>query len=468
MMNILPLFDRIGCYGCFITNETEAYDALKNIDTLEQNNYNIYILDTVNFNEELFENLSVRRISNKEYKNYLKPSTISSFLIDDESFKNVLNNHFLDIYPMSVEIIPSMNCNFRCQQCSYRFVKEKNDIWYKNKSNINADYHMSLNTIRLIMKKIDNERIRNVLFSGGGEPFINAAVTLEGMKLAKKLNKNIGVYTNGSLVDVNISKEICKIEPLFIRFSIYGFTPSDFNKYTGMKESWYSIVVENIKNFIKIKKESNCKTKIILSFLVHPMLTPNIYNFDMFLKLFTDDELSNVYLIRFTPAVDYVNNEQHDKNYFYNSFEKLQKYNPLAYEKGFMIKLYYHRLNDLYSSKNYDYCYGNGYFSEIAPNGDMFICCEKLLMPSFCIGNILKNSISDIYNGEQRKQLINHLNDIKLSCCSTLCKPHEINKQISEIISINAPDKISRWRKDLLNIYQSKGSYSENLNAFEA
>lgn len=100
----------------------------------------------------------------------------------------------------------------------------------------------------------------------------------------------------------------------------------------------------------------------------------------------------------------------------------------------------------------------------------MYLCCEKLLQKGFCIGNVIQDSIEDIYSSELRKNVIDIIRSEHCLKCPNLCKPHEINKQIQYVIDfLNASPKESliQWRDDLLKIAGNSNSFGK-LNAFES
>lgn len=414
-----------------------------------------------------YPNHSSRLISEELFEKYIKPD-IPMWLADSSDFDCILNNKFLYILPKSAEIIPTVNCCFRCEQCSYRQPKELEGLWTNRALNFNSKYNMSIEFMQTVIERLYSAGTKNVVFTGGGEPLLNKDVTLYGMQLAKEKYMNVGLYTNGMFLLKDVCKRICETSPSFVRISVYGLTSIEFEKYTKTSKEGYDNVIHNIKTLIKVRDDMGIKTDIALSFLVHPILIPDIRKINEFLNYFTEEELNSLYSIRFTPAVDYFYDNQHDNSYFNNIFEFLQNYS----KKMSSVKIipYWHRLNDLYNKKIYSNCYGNGYYAEIGPNGNMYLCCEKLLQKDFCVGNIIQNSIQEIYTSNVRSEIIDV---IKSECCLTcpnLCKPHEINKQIHyviEFLKYFPKENLIQWRKDLLEIAKSNDSLGK-LNAFES
>jgi hypothetical protein len=55
-----------------------------------------------------------------------------------------------------------------------------------------------------------------------------------------------------------------------------------------------------------------------------------------------------------------------------------------------------------------------------------------------CLGNIYKSTFEEIWNGEQRKQVIQTLKDRKLAGCSPECKLDDMNRYLHELKHPNA------------------------------
>lgn len=314
--------------------------------------------------------------------------------------------------------------------------------------------------------------MKNVVFTGGGEPLSNAEVTLQGMKIAKQNDMNVCLYTNGLLMNKERIEEIIENEPQVCRISIYGFDEKGYANYTKMEKDGFFRVVENVKWLIRAKQERNLKINIALSFLIHPVMFEHIQAvrkidiWKMLENLFGMQYLQQLLSIRFTPAVDYYHKEQIEKSFFDDLFMAVKEADFKARELGVVIKPYYHRLNDLYNRKSYEKCMACGLYAEIGIDGTMYQCCEKLFIKEYAIGNIINNSIEEIYESGLRKKVLNNLN---VQQCPPVCKPHEVNKKMREIEcqSINNPQQYFMWYEMLKKMPRSQDVLGVN-NAFES
>ena len=352
-----------------------------------------------------------------------------------ENIQEILNGNYLGIKPVTAEFVPTLNCDFQCVQCSYSKPKKQENVWGKGDFSRKA-VHMDKDIMKIALDRLIDGGVKNILFTGGGEPFMNKEVVLEGMRYAKKHGRTIGLYTNASLLNENIIQEILKIDPLFIRVSVYGSDKKSFSAYTGQKSEIYLKVIENIKLLAINKQKNNSSVILSISYLLHPYTIENIDLLsDVFFQNFSLDQLNQISCIRFTPAVDYFGGEQHSHKEMEEVFEKIEhELKPKFKKTTVEIKPYHHRLADLNNpDKSYDTCRASGWFIEVGPNGDVFLCCEKLFLPEYKIGNLAENSIDEIYMSQLRKSVIEKVNHSFCKDCPPLCKPHERNKIFHEI-----------------------------------
>lgn len=459
MTKRIPLFNKIGQYGYVVWSQFDLQDT---INVRNSNNQEDLIF-TVNFNSNI---AGCFQITEREAKLYEHPS-LPMWLENKLNFLRAMNSEYFHITPLSAEIIPTLNCCFRCNQCSYRPAKEESGLWNSDVLNSQNKFTMSKSTMEATVYQLEAAGIRHVVFTGGGEPLINGDVTITGMKLCKKYGISFGLYTNGVFLSQRYIDQILAFEPEFIRISIYGMDSVRFSKYTGSDPENFNLVLDNIKSLLQKKEEKGTNTGVSLSFLVHPMLIPTPQYVRTLFDLFKHKEIKQFSMIRFTPAVDYYKGKQHDKRYFEAIFDEVVRLNDeYALEN---IVVYMHRINDLYTPKQYKHCFGNGFFAEVGPNGDLYLCCEKFADDRCKIGNLLINSIQTIWNSRERQGIICQIGDCKT--CPNICKPHEINKQLLLLEQSKVSfgyEGLVKWREELIAISDNAGYFPGKLNAYES
>lgn len=48
------------------------------------------------------------------------------------NLENILDGDYLAIKPLTVEFVTTLNCNFRCVQCSYSESKKEEGVWLED------------------------------------------------------------------------------------------------------------------------------------------------------------------------------------------------------------------------------------------------------------------------------------------------------------------------------------------------
>ena len=97
--------------------------------------------------------------------------------------------------PFEVEIQMSSSCNLSCSWCVGSKLSGKR---LKNTLRANNIHRI---TDGLLACEINGLKIKRVKFSGFiGEPLVNKAATLQGMRLLRKAGVEVGLFTNGELM----------------------------------------------------------------------------------------------------------------------------------------------------------------------------------------------------------------------------------------------------------------------------
>lgn len=89
-------------------------------------------------------------------------------------------------------------------------------------------------------------------------------------------------------------------------------------------------------------------------------------------------------------------------------------------------------------------------------------------MEEYSIGNLKRNSIKDIYSSQNRVNVLRNVNN-KILDCPPVCKPHEANKQFSEVFE-GAEKSIGLYELwfDLLKVIARDNGVFGEYNPFES
>ena len=223
-------------------------------------------------------------------------------------------------------IMPTEQCNFRCQYCYENFKLGKMDIKHQD------------GIVRFIRRNIKD-------FTGvhldwyGGEPLLALDVieniskqVLEICKCAKKPLTS-SVTTNGFLLDLETFKRLQKYNLVNIQITIDGLRAThDKQRVTSDNKPTYDIILRNLKN---IKENSKSAVQRII---IRTNVTREIYDsfeeyIDFYHSLFGDDRRFS-FLIR--PVGDWggesvhnIESELMDRKAFAMIYDKIIKKNKL-------------------------------------------------------------------------------------------------------------------------------------------
>ena len=140
-------------------------------------------------------------------------------------------------------------CNYTCQMCPQS--SPGRDTSFKRK--------MPLKDFEKILDKITPEYGKPVIgLSGSGEATM-AKDLADYIKVVKKRNLDVFIYTNGARVVGDYMKSIVDAGIDLIRFSIIGYNKEIYKKW--MDSDNFDLVLKNAKettDYIK-KSKSNCK-----------------------------------------------------------------------------------------------------------------------------------------------------------------------------------------------------------------
>ncbi|MDP3728777.1 MAG: radical SAM protein [bacterium] len=478
-LKTIPNPDKIGEYNLFVSH-SDKNDLTRLSYQLSKYPFvsKIYLVSDTPVSLEQ-DGLPIEVISQDE-ENEKRKVKVPIWVAEKDNLERILKGQYNSIRPVTAEFVTTLNCNFRCVQCSYAEPKKDEDVWLKEdssrilyQSNFSPKTHMTSEVMQVTLDRLAEGGVQNILFTGGGEPLMNP-ITVEGMQRARKNGNVVALYTNGMFMNPSAARRILETQPLFVRVSVYGGDEKSAKKYTQTREgqSAYTTVIENIKSFALEKEETHSETRLGLSYLIHPLNVDGIDSFADTILTFPSPVLEQLSFIRFTPAVDYFHGQQHSKEFMEQAFDRVvQGISPRFEGTGIKIKPYYHRLKDLNAKKGYGTCRSNGWFVEVSPSGETFLCCEKHFLPDYKIGDLTSQTLDEIWNSKLREDVIKRVNDTQCADCPTLCKPHELNKRFNQIEELREDGEIARveqWVKDIIQSGIECGYCPGKLNNFES
>ncbi len=379
---------------------------------------------------------------------------LHQWVFHEKLVEKILSGRFEEITPVTAEFVPTLNCTFRCKLCSYEVQKQAFDVWEDNDVN-NPKAHMDWDTMKLATRKLHDIGVKGVIYTGGGEPTFCKDL-IRGMRLARELGMDIGLFTNGSVLTEDKIKELMSLEPVFVRLSLNSGTEATHREYHVYKEKdakYFQHALKTIESIAHEKVKRNSPTSFGLAFLTHESNMNELHETAERIIEIVRRTSGGIDFVVFRPAVDYYHGSSIDQDFLMKTEKVLNNtVKPMMEEAGIKFDYLGRRAKDMISGKSYNTCISHGAFAEVGPDGSMYLCCEKNIMPQFCIGDLKCNSAQEIWQGKARSDLSAWVNKKNLKVCPTVCKPHELNKlfhKITELLQAGQREIVEKWIRDL-------------------
>jgi GTP 3',8-cyclase len=351
-----------------------------------------------------------------------------------------------NVDPINLEIDPSNACNHSCPFCisGHLHLSKFKGTEFFNRQMMHKDILMNL------VKDLSKTKVKSVSWTGGGEPTMNPALKEAIKYLKENSNIDMGMFSNGSMLNRFDLFETVVDSLSWIRISMdAGKAKSYDNLRITNKSNSFKIVLDNIKKLIKIKKERNSKITIGVGFVV----TQDNYNEVLdFANLFKDLDVD---YCQYKPEIIQIERngasdkkQQISPEFWANEVIDLLDQASKILGKKFQCNSY--KVQDLIVDKKktygreYKQCIGSQLQPCIGADGEVYVCTNHRGHKERSYGSLYEKSFSEIWGDvSKRGCVMNQIeNKEKFSMCSQLCKPHESNKILWKIKN-NLSDKKS-------------------------
>lgn len=186
----------------------------------------------------------------------------------------------LPYMPSAVWIEPTNVCNLKCIMCPNSVIKQENPGF------------MSLDLYKKIISGGKNF-FGAVVLCLSGEPFLHKDLP-EMVRFAKENGINSMISTNATVMTKEMSMAVLENGLSWINFSFDGCSKEIYEKVRVGGN--FEKTLQNIVDFLKIKKELNAKTKVEIQILVMDEVGQKDFdkNIDNFKKNFENLPLNNI------------------------------------------------------------------------------------------------------------------------------------------------------------------------------
>lgn len=266
--------------------------------------------------------------------------------------------------PFNVILDASEACNFKCNYC-FRADNDKAHWGYAKDNQL-----MSWDVFAKAVEQIKEfpQEVKQISLSCHGEPLLNREVPNMVRYIKEQgIQSRISIHTNASLLDEKYVYDLADSNIDRVVVSLQGLTESKYQETCAAKID-YQKFYNNLKLFYKIKKDTQIHIKIanVALDVDEEQKFYNLYGeiadrvfVEQIVPIWKDVEIKD------TTAI---------QNKYGNSFP-MQKCCPLIFHTIVVI-----------------------------PNGDVYPCTQLLSQNN--LGNIVKESLADIWNSDARTDLL--------------------------------------------------------------
>jgi len=320
-----------------------------------------------------------------------------------------------DCFPLYVEIGLTNLCNHKCIFCGLD--------WARGTNILNTDVLLEN------IKDMAKFGVKSICFSGAGEPLLHKDFSLI-VKKTKELGIDVAFSTNTVLFNEKIAEETLPYTS-WIRFSVDAATPETHSRVHRTSERDFPRILDNLAKAVEVKKRNSYQTTLGVQFLLLDENKDEVIKLAETLKQIGVD---NLQIKPYSQNPNSINKMSIDYRQFLELEEKLQS---LSDEK-FKVLFRANRIESVSGEQTYNVCHGLPFFSIINEKGNVVPCHLYYDNPEFVYGNIYQNIFSEIWNSEERKEVIRKIHQRGIHNCKKGCRLDIIN---SYLYRLKKPDE---------------------------
>ena len=298
--------------------------------------------------------------------------------------------------PLYVRLKPTNKCNHHCYYCSYE--PDFGDI--RKPSRLDE---IPKEKIMEILGDFKDMGVKAVTLSGGGEPLIYPHIE-EVLKKILEYGIDLSMITNGQRLNGERAELLKNAK--WVRISSDSCNAKMFSDTRGVPESWFNELVENIKNFAKIK---NPDCELGVNIVVQEKNAECIYDA---IKFFKDLGVDHVKLTpRHVPDKfeeyhkDSINKVKEQINKAREAFPDFDIYD--TYDIDFTLTEK--------KERQYSRCYMMQIIPAIGADCKVYFCHDKAYSETGSLGSIKDQSFKQLWFSEEAAEKFKNYNP-KIGC----------------------------------------------------
>jgi len=318
-----------------------------------------------------------------------------------------------DTYPITVEISPSGACNYRCVFCAFDYLDYQPEL---------LDRDLMINNLQ----EMQENGVKSVVICGEGEPLINRH-TPDIINYARDIGLDVGMASNGVLFTPEIAQH-CLRSLTWIRISLNAGSDENHQKIHKSKPGDYGKILDNLRYAVDTKKRNQLTTTIGVQLLLIPDNYHEVYSLAEQLKAIGVDYFTVKPYSQHPQSGSRI-----DERFDYSDFLDMEgKLNQLS-TADFSIIFRSSSMKKLNQQRQYQQCWGLPFWAYIDAKANVYACIAYVGDDRFCYGNLKEHGFKELWQGEKRRKVIEHVVSMDLDGCRELCRLDEINNYLEKL-----------------------------------
>jgi MoaA/NifB/PqqE/SkfB family radical SAM enzyme len=376
----------------------------------------------------------------------------------------VRKGEFREVMPVTVQLIPSLYCNFGCPRCCYGRSKENIRALGGRRAMLTDGQRMNA-----IIERLSEGGIKGIVFTGGGEPTLYPHL-IDSMRHAVEMGLKVGLFTNGSLLTETKIYQLLEIEPTFVRVSLDAGTANIHRLLHGYSDryDYFPKVLKNIERLAKGKLHQNVSTTIGVGVSVEPVNLGDLVEVARRLReIVCRPPNGGIDYLVFRPTVNYQGGKcfqavqplldylkeqvpeyyEAYHNYIYAGkqlpaelFERASQIidgevSQLLLDTGIsVINVRTKMLGVTQPQRPFQKCRASPWYIFVGPDGTVYNCAELGLDPRVAIGNLLNQSLGEIWKSQRRQEVMDFIDGEGIhTLCPPICLYYELNSLFEKL-----------------------------------
>ncbi len=320
-----------------------------------------------------------------------------------------------DTYPIYMEISPTGSCNHRCVYCALDFMGYKPMFLEKN----------ILKRRLLEMGKLG---VKSIMYAGEGEPFLHKDM-IEIIRFTKDVGIDAAVTTNAVLFNKNIADNSLPYLS-WLKASISAGTANTYSRIHRTRPEDFNKSIENLSNADKVRKGNDYKCTLGVQIILLP---ENYKEIITLVKIVKNIGMDYLVIKPYSQHPLSITTKYKDIRYrkYFDLKNRLDKFNDDDFQVIFRINAM-RKWEEV--ERNYKHCLALPFWSYIDSMGGVWSCSMYLTKNKFFLGNIYKDTFTQILKNKKRRNLIKYCREkLDTNRCRINCRMDEINRYLWEL-----------------------------------